>query len=278
MAEVVRIEPLNGSNYQSWKYNIKLVLMERGLWGFIQETEVEPASTDEVSVRNAFRLRSDKAYSLIALNVSTNLQIHISSTTNPRLAWEILRKQFEFVSIAQVVRLNRRFYAASMEEGEDLMEHLTKMTSLAEQLKEFKEEITPSKFATVVLGSLPDSYDSFISSLNARDASDLDWDSIKSLLIEEDMKRKEKSSQGRNSNDALFSKKVFTGNKGKHYRQTGKSRMQQGFKNGNYDARDESVGSKGPKCLNVASSVISRNIAQQTRNVGSQISQLMKMK
>ena len=114
MAEVVRIEPLNGSNYQSWKYNMKPVLMERGLWGFIQETEVEPDSTAQASAVNTYRLRSDKAYSLIALNVSKSLQVHISSITDPRLAWETLRKQFEFVSIAQVVSLNRRFYAATL--------------------------------------------------------------------------------------------------------------------------------------------------------------------
>ena len=83
------------------------------------------------------------------------------------VTWEILRKQFECVSIAQIVRLNRRFYAATMKEGTDLMEHLKYMTSLAEQLRELKEEITPERFATVILGSLPEKYDNFISSLNA---------------------------------------------------------------------------------------------------------------
>lgn len=69
MAEITKIEKLNGKNDQSWKYNIKLVLMERGLWGFIAGTETAPAETATVQVRNAYRLRSDKAYSLIALSV-----------------------------------------------------------------------------------------------------------------------------------------------------------------------------------------------------------------
>ena len=249
MAEVVRIEPLNGSNYQSWKYNMKLVLMERGLWGFIQETEVEPDSTAQASAVNTYRLRSDKAYSLIALNVSKSLQVHISSITDPRLAWETLRKQFEFVSIAQVVRLNRRFYAATLEEGADLLEHLTRMTSLAEQLKELKEEITPTKFATVILGSLPESYDGFISSLNARDAGDLDWENIKGLLMEEDMKRREKIDKQRSSsNDALFTNKGFSGNKGRNNRQNSKPKFHKGFRNVNGNARDGSVENKGPQC------------------------------
>ena len=43
--------------------------MERGLWGFTQEgQETPPAADASAVVKNAFRLRSDKAYSLIALS------------------------------------------------------------------------------------------------------------------------------------------------------------------------------------------------------------------
>ena len=73
LTEITKIEKLNGRNYQSWKYNVKLVLMERGLWGFTQEGQDTPPAADaSVVVKNAFRLRSDKAYSLIALNVENS--------------------------------------------------------------------------------------------------------------------------------------------------------------------------------------------------------------
>ena len=160
---VSKIEKLGGRNYQSWKYNVKLVLMERGLWGFTQEgQETPPAADASAAVRNTFRLWSDKAYSLIALNIEKDLQIHISSVTDPFTTWKNLQKQFEFVSVTQIVGLNRRFYAASMKDDADLIQHLTHMTSY---------DITwlsSKKFATVVLGSLPELYDNFLTSLNAR--------------------------------------------------------------------------------------------------------------
>ena len=59
--------------------------MERGLWGFIAGIETAPAETATVQVRNAYRLRSDKAYSLIALSVDKSLQVHITSTTDLEL-------------------------------------------------------------------------------------------------------------------------------------------------------------------------------------------------
>jgi hypothetical protein len=109
MAEITKIEPLYGKNYQSWKYNIKLVLMKRGLRSFIAGNEEVPAEDATPAVRNSYHLRSDKAYSLIALSVEKNLQVHISTTTDPKIAWDTLKNQFECVSIAQVVRINRRF-------------------------------------------------------------------------------------------------------------------------------------------------------------------------
>ena len=78
LSEITKIEKLNGRNYQSWKYNVKLILMECGLWGFTQEDqETPPAADASATVKSAFRLRSDKAYSLIALNVKKDLQGHI---------------------------------------------------------------------------------------------------------------------------------------------------------------------------------------------------------
>ena len=127
------------------------------------------------------------------MNVEKDLQVHISSVTDPLAAWKILQKQFEFVSVTQIVRLNRKFYAASMKEGADLMQHLTPVTSLAGQLREMNEEISSKKFATVVLGSLPDSYENFFTSLNARSADDLDRENVKGWLIEEYVKRTEKN-------------------------------------------------------------------------------------
>ena len=103
--------------------------------------------------------------------------------TDPLPVWKILQKQFEFVSVTQIVRLNRQFCAANIKEGADLMQHLTHMTSLAEQLGEMNENISSKKFATVVLGSLRESHDNFLTSLSARSVDDLDREKVKGFSI-----------------------------------------------------------------------------------------------
>ena len=93
-----------------------------------------------------------------------------------------------------------------MKENGDIMEHITYMTSLAEQLRDMKEEILDQKFATVVLGSLTESYENFISRLKAQKVEDLKWENVKSLLIEEYVKRKAKQTESPGQNLCIIFK------------------------------------------------------------------------
>ena len=195
----IGIEKLDGSNYNSWKFNMKLMLINQDLYGFIEDSEVP---TDEKEVK-LYKSRSQKAYSLIALSLSKSLQVHVRNTTNPKTAWDAIKSQFEFVSVQHCVRVNRQFYAATMKEETDLLEHITHMTSMAEELRELKEEVSTKKFAVILLGSLPDSYDNFMVSLSGRDANLLTWESIKPALMEEYMRRKEKETVSK-SEDAYY--------------------------------------------------------------------------
>ena len=121
-SSIQKIEKLNGKNFASWKYNIKLLL-----WNIVNGMEKKPVIKTEdagkpeiITKINSWELRSDKAYSIIAINIEKDLQIHVQSTTDPSEAWELLKKHFELTSISHIVRLTRRFYAASMREDEDL--------------------------------------------------------------------------------------------------------------------------------------------------------------
>ena len=98
---------------------MKLLLMERGLWGFISGDEARPGQSDYVDIKKKYCSRSDKDYSIIALGIDKSLQIHLVSTTDPKKAWRLLEEQFSFVSVTQIVRLTHKFYAATMKDNDD---------------------------------------------------------------------------------------------------------------------------------------------------------------
>ena len=123
-------------------------------------------------------------------------------------------------------------------------------------MRELKEDILPCKFATVVLSSLPESYDNFLTGLNARDANSFQWDNIKQVLIEEYMKCKEKNEKQKNE-DALFIRKG-----GNFQEYSGRNRGGGNFRNeannighfenyhseGKHQASYQNKNRGGPKC------------------------------
>ena len=75
---------------------MKCLLMEKGLWGFISGSLVKPelktegdgvdaaAAAKSKEKLDEYNLKSDKAYSLIALSVEKELQIHVATTSTPK--------------------------------------------------------------------------------------------------------------------------------------------------------------------------------------------------
>ena len=85
---------------------MKCLMMERGLHGFIKGTVVKPEVLTEgegVSAADAtksreklheYELKADKAYSLIALCVEKDLQVHVASVDTAKEAWDNLQNHF----------------------------------------------------------------------------------------------------------------------------------------------------------------------------------------
>ena len=55
----VKIEKLNGRNFKSWKFQMKLVLMERDLYGFVDGSEIRPAMDAQEGVRRKYKMREN---------------------------------------------------------------------------------------------------------------------------------------------------------------------------------------------------------------------------
>ena len=69
-------------------------------------------------------------------------------------------------------------------------------------VKRNRWRILSKKFATVVLGSLPESYDNFLTSLNARNANDLDWENVR--IVDWRIYEQAEKNILRNKNQAMY--------------------------------------------------------------------------
>ncbi|CAH0476833.1 unnamed protein product [Peronospora belbahrii] len=81
-----------------------------------------------------------------------------------------------------------------MEEGDDVLRHINKIKTLAEQLNAVGAPVSEDDLVITLLGSLGNTYQFLIMALESR-ADTLTWELLTSRLLHEDMKRKEQGSR-----------------------------------------------------------------------------------
>jgi len=73
---VDRIDKLNGTNYRSWKFNMKMILVQRELWQHVIGEAILPADHTPQEEKH-FNNKENKALKTIVLGVEPEHQIHI---------------------------------------------------------------------------------------------------------------------------------------------------------------------------------------------------------
>ena len=84
---LLKVEKLTAENYNTWKFNMKMYLIGKGLWDIVKGTETlsETASAKET---RKFKKRENLALASVCLSVSTGLQIYVRSAESGKEAWE----------------------------------------------------------------------------------------------------------------------------------------------------------------------------------------------
>uniref|UniRef100_H3H9M9 CCHC-type domain-containing protein n=1 Tax=Phytophthora ramorum TaxID=164328 RepID=H3H9M9_PHYRM len=189
-----RINKFNGTNFHAWKFKMQMVLEERELWE-VTSGEVKLEHCTTTAGQATFKRKSRKALAIICLAMEDSQLPLVRSAKDAHDAWSRLEGHFEKKSLANKLFLRRRFFTTMMEEGDDVLEHINKLKTLAEQLDAVGAPVSEDDLVITLLGSLSESYQFLITALESR-ADSLSWELVTSRLLHEDMKRKEQGGGG----------------------------------------------------------------------------------
>ncbi|PPQ86723.1 LOW QUALITY PROTEIN: hypothetical protein CVT26_004429 [Gymnopilus dilepis] len=103
----------------------------------------------------------------IAATISDSLFMKIRGKGTAREIWEALASDFENRSRMVSVDLRRRLQLEHCAEKGDVRAHFTKLRTMREDLAAMGQPPTEDDFYAIILGSLPTSYDPFISAVTA---------------------------------------------------------------------------------------------------------------
>ena len=178
------IDRLDGKNWMTWKFQMRHLLLEKELWGFVDGTETLRDGTTPQQ-RADHRKKSQKALSAIVMAVSSSQLYLITSCDSPQQAWEALRSHFERDTLTNKLLLKKRYCRMEMKETASAEAHLREMKELADKLAAVGAPITEEDQVVTLLGSLPKKYST---ALEARAGDDLSLSYVHQALIHEEQK------------------------------------------------------------------------------------------
>lgn len=203
----IRVEKLNGNNYATWKFRVRMLLIRDDVWDIVDGTELSP---EESPVEIAkWKKRDNKALATICLSVEDSQLVHVKDARSSFEAWSSLKNHHEKSSLANRLFLRKRMYSTRLERGGNMEEHISSVVMLADQLRNSGDKISDAEVVTVLLCSLPDDYDSLITALESRSESDLTLEFVKSRLNHESIKQKESEKKA----ESAFKAKINFGAK-----------------------------------------------------------------
>ena len=127
------IDKLDGSNCTTWMFQMKYLLLAKGLWGVADGSDVL-ADGANAQARTDYRKRTQKAFSSIVMAVGISQLYLITSTESPRDAWDILRNDFEHDTLANKLFLKKQYFQNEMKEGTSMEAHLKHMKEITDRL------------------------------------------------------------------------------------------------------------------------------------------------
>ena len=161
------IEKFNGANWSTWKFQMKHLLLAKELWGMVDGTETL-AEDATAAARTEFQKRSQKAFSTLVLAIGTSQLYLVTSCETPKDAWDALRSHFERNTLAKKLFLKKRFFRIEMKERSTIETHLKQMKELSDQLAAIGAPVTEEDQVVTLLGSLPKSFTTLVTALEAQ--------------------------------------------------------------------------------------------------------------
>uniref|UniRef100_A0AAV1UGP5 DUF4219 domain-containing protein n=1 Tax=Peronospora matthiolae TaxID=2874970 RepID=A0AAV1UGP5_9STRA len=127
------INRFTGTNFRMWKFKMEMVLEEQDLW-YVVSGEVKLEHFVSTLDQATFKRKLRKELAIICLAMEDSQFPLVRSAENACDAWSRLEGHFEKRSLANKLFLRRRFFTTRMEEGDDVLQHINKIKTLAEQL------------------------------------------------------------------------------------------------------------------------------------------------
>jgi gag-polypeptide of LTR copia-type len=152
------MELLKAHNWMPWKRRMLAVLRDLGLEKYIAKDAKAPESADkskptneEVEAQKKWKEGDTKAHTRIELSIGDAEMIHISGAETARQMWDQLTTVKESKGRLGVLATRCALYQITAEEGFDMVEHVSKLRKLQEELHLMENKVPDEDFVMILI-------------------------------------------------------------------------------------------------------------------------------
>uniref|UniRef100_A0A6V7IJ77 Retrovirus-related Pol polyprotein from transposon TNT 1-94 n=1 Tax=Bracon brevicornis TaxID=1563983 RepID=A0A6V7IJ77_9HYME len=210
MSTNVRIELLSKDNYDTWKIQMRALLIKNDAWQYVSgittKPEVVAGNAESIAAAALWETNDAKASSDIILCIDPKELKQVKNCSTSKEIWEKLKNSYQSTGPARKGTLLKQLALSRLENGGDVKEHVRNYFDIIDKLTEMDINIHNDMLAILLLYSLPASFENFRCAIESRD--DLPTlDALRIKIIEENEARNN-DSRLENSN-ALLARKNF---------------------------------------------------------------------
>lgn len=192
----VRFEVLRKENYDTWKIQMRAVLIKNDAWEYVSGTIKKPEPTADranAAAIDAWIEGDSKAQADIILAIDPSEIKQVKGCRTARMMWTRLEEIYQSKGPARKAALLNSLMSMKMQDDDDAREHNRQFFDTVDKLADMEIDINPDLLSVILLRSLPDSFDNFRCAIASRD--ELPTPEILRIKIKEESDARKDNSQ-----------------------------------------------------------------------------------
>lgn len=190
-----KVPLFNGKNFSNWKFRMEILLEEQELLDFVTE---EPTTYKD-------KKRQLKCKSLIIQRISDSHLEYVKDKKSAKEIWDTLKEIFEKKGVAGRLHLIRKLLTMEYDERDSLKSHLILFENRLRELQGSGQQIDKSFVISMLLLTLPHSYDIIVIALETMSDDKQTLNFVKSKLLDIELQRTDNNKKVKDISGTAFS-------------------------------------------------------------------------
>jgi len=173
-----QIKKFDGTNFQTWKFQLKTAFISHGLLEIVTGTKTKPRE-EQPNDRKAWIKEDAKAMFFISSTLEDSQLECLITCASANEMWTKLSVVHEQRSESSKLILTQKFYEYKMEATDSVIQHISKVQNMAARLNDIGENVSDVAVMVKILAGLPSKYNAL---KTAWDSVDSDKQTITNLM------------------------------------------------------------------------------------------------